>query len=301
MSTVSRALNNCHDVSAKTRENILEIAKDLGYFQRKKRIKRENRKKNEFNIALICPEIQSSYYSNIVLKISNELAKYNCRCVVYNFAFDRYERDRLFDICGNADNIDAIVCIDQAEPIEYFKETPIIVIEGDGVFYNVIETGMKECFKSFKERCYSTVFFVGETFTKKRETVFADTAKIYPDIKTKKFVADSRFEEAGREAGAFFLKKEELPNAVVCAYDEIALGLIEFFNENNINVPSDVSVIGINDIPTAKYCFGGLSTISCELDSVCRTFVKDLVDDIKNGCVVARKYRVPSHFIRRNT
>ena len=36
ISTVSRALNNCNDVSEETRENILRIANDLGYFQRKK-------------------------------------------------------------------------------------------------------------------------------------------------------------------------------------------------------------------------------------------------------------------------
>ena len=59
ISTVSRALNNCNDVSEETRENILRIANDLGYFQRKKQIKLENRKKNRFNIAILCPELES--------------------------------------------------------------------------------------------------------------------------------------------------------------------------------------------------------------------------------------------------
>ena len=103
LSTVSKALNNCNDISEKTREKILTIAKDMGYFQKKKKIKLENRKKNKFNIAILCPEIESNYYSKMIIDISYELSKYNSDTVIYNYSFDNKRLHELLDTCHNAD------------------------------------------------------------------------------------------------------------------------------------------------------------------------------------------------------
>ena len=41
ISTVSRAMNNCRDVSDETKKRVSEVARALGYYERKKRIKTE--------------------------------------------------------------------------------------------------------------------------------------------------------------------------------------------------------------------------------------------------------------------
>ena len=125
MSTVSRALNNCHDVSTETRERILEIAKDLGYFQRKKNIKKENRRKNEFNIAIICPELESDYYAKLVVCFSKHLSKNNHRTIIYNYAFDNKEQDRLIEMCRDACNIDGIISLGQINNAVNYRDIAI--------------------------------------------------------------------------------------------------------------------------------------------------------------------------------
>ncbi len=65
-------------------------------------------------------------------------------------------------------------------------------------------------------------------------------------------------EESGRLA-AGELVTSGLPDAVVCANDELALGLTAGLNALGIAVPSDVAVTGWDDVMAARYC--GLTTV----------------------------------------
>lgn len=304
VSTVSRALNNCHDVSIKTRKRILQIAKDLGYFQRKKHIKLENRRKNEFNIAIICPEIESTYYSIMIACLTKELAKHNCRTLIYNYAFDKYELDRLFDMCRDANNIDAIYSLERLKVVNNRDEIPI-VCGGENDMYSSVtfdfSKSVFECLEWLEKNEKTKLFFVGEEKTRARERTVIRQAKNFPNISVKTYISNERFENAGRDAAMFLLNKEELPTAIICAYDEIALGLIECLTKADIKVPEQISVIGINDIPCSAHCYGGLTTIGFDFDKICPTIVNDIIDNIKNATNKIYKYKIPNRFIIRNT
>ncbi len=305
MSTVSRALNNCHDVSTKTRERILEIAKDLGYFQRKKHIKKENRRKNEFNIAIICPELESYYYANLVVCFSKHLSKNNHRTIIYNYAFDNKEQDRLVEMCENAFNIDGIICLGQINNVVNYRKIAMMHTstqsDGNIVIFDNNAIGLDEAISSLGNQKGKSVLFVGEKKTTLRERDFLSVVKNYSNIKSYRFISNKRFEEAGKEAAKYVLSCDKLPSLIICGYDEIAFGLIEELSKEGISVPKDVSVVGINDIPSAKYCFGGLSTIAFEIDEVCERVANELVKTIKSGTSTAANFYIPSKFIKRNT
>jgi LacI family transcriptional regulator len=65
-------------------------------------------------------------------------------------------------------------------------------------------------------------------------------------------------EESGRLA-AHELITSGLPDAVVCANDELALGLTTGLNALGVAVPGDVAVTGWDDVMAARYC--GLTTV----------------------------------------
>lgn len=305
MSTVSRALNNCHDVSTKTRERILEIAKDLGYFQRKKHIKKENRRKNEFNIAIICPELESYYYANLVVCFSKHLSKNNHRTIIYNYAFDNKEQDRLIEMCRDACNIDGIISLGQINNVVNYRGIAMVHYKRQSnehiAFYINHASAIDEAIKALGNKKGQSVLFVGEKNTRERENDFFSAVKNYSNIKSYRFISNKRFEEAGKEAAKYVFSREKLPSLIICGYDEIAFGLIEELSKEGISVPKDVSVVGINDIPSAKYCFGGLSTIAFEIDEVCENVTKELVKTIKSGTSTAANFYIPSKFIKRNT
>lgn len=49
--------------------------------------------------------------------------------------------------------------------------------------------------------------------------------------------------------------------ALFCANDEMAMGALSYFQENSIDVPGQVSVLGYDDIPSAEYSAPRLSTV----------------------------------------
>ena len=65
-------------------------------------------------------------------------------------------------------------------------------------------------------------------------------------------------EEAGRSA-APDLVASGLPDAIICANDELALGLITGLQTIRVTVPGDIAVTGWDDVMAARYC--GLTTV----------------------------------------
>ena len=302
VSTVSRAINNCLDVSEQTRTRILEIAKEQGYFQAKKHIKAENRKKNHFNIAIISPEIESSYYSGTLVHITKEISRLNARSVIYDYSFDKPEIKKLLDMCQDEMDIDAIISLGANSDKSIRSNIPIIFPAKEEGFSSVVfdvSNGIRSFFKKAEKNNLKSVCFIGEDLTKDRERVFMQISKDFPSIYHYSYCSPFRFEKAGHDGGEFLLNGE-LPDAVICAYDEIALGLIEQLSKSGINAPNDIRVIGINDIPTAKYCFGGLSTIAFDIEKIGEP-VRDLINGLKNDNYEVRQYVITSEYIKRNT
>ena len=75
---------------------------------------------------------------------------------------------------------------------------------------------------------------------------------------------------------------DERPTALLAAYDEVALGAIHTFTRSGIRVPEDISIIGINDIPSASYASVPLTTIRTYAAEINSLGVKLLLDRIKD-------------------
>jgi LacI family transcriptional regulator len=75
VSTVSKALRDSSDINEETKQKIMQIAKELDYdFKTVKR-----KQSDRFgSIGVICPEITSGYYSQIVSRIEEEAKKEGC-------------------------------------------------------------------------------------------------------------------------------------------------------------------------------------------------------------------------------
>ncbi|XPE40140.1 substrate-binding domain-containing protein [Shigella flexneri] len=49
--------------------------------------------------------------------------------------------------------------------------------------------------------------------------------------------------------------------ALFVASDSIAIGVLRAIHERGLNIPQDISLISVNDIPTARFTFPPLSTV----------------------------------------
>ena len=86
--------------------------------------------------------------------------------------------------------------------------------------------------------------------------------------------------DVGRE-----LASGELPTAVFAANDQLALGLLRAFAEAGLRVPTDVSVVGFDDVDGSAHFFPPLTTVRQEFGALGRRCMELLLGAIAGECV----------------
>jgi DNA-binding LacI/PurR family transcriptional regulator len=71
--------------------------------------------------------------------------------------------------------------------------------------------------------------------------------------------------------------------AVFVANDQMALGVLRRLHEAGRRVPSDISVVGFDDIPEAAYFTPPLTTVRQDLDEMGRRSLRLLLQEIETG------------------
>ena len=72
----------------------------------------------------------------------------------------------------------------------------------------------------------------------------------------------------GREAGFELAKRPNLPDAVVCANDLIAVGVIRGLLRSGIRVPDDVAITGFDDIALCRYVEPAITTVRQPIENM---------------------------------
>lgn len=76
------------------------------------------------------------------------------------------------------------------------------------------------------------------------------------------WIFENDFEpEGGYESMNNLLRSAELPTAVICGCDAMALGVISAITEKGLSVPQDISVIGYDNIHSSRFYAPPLTTI----------------------------------------
>jgi len=96
------------------------------------------------------------------------------------------------------------------------------------------------------------------------------------------------------------LKQHKNIDAVFCASDLIAFGTLTAAAELGIKVPEALSIIGFDDIFTARYAFGGLTTVSQNYYQIGLRAAECVIDMVENKETPGR-VTVEHEFIIRST
>lgn len=87
---------------------------------------------------------------------------------------------------------------------------------------------------------------------------------------------------AGKKAAKYFMKMDILPEAIVCANDGMALGVIEELLEGGVRVPEDVKVTGFDNDAYAKYNIPSITTVDRNQRELGRTAVQLICSNCEN-------------------
>jgi len=87
----------------------------------------------------------------------------------------------------------------------------------------------------------------------------------------------------GYEAMKDMLENKELPSAIFCANDSVAIGAMKAIHEFGLKIPCDIAIIGIDDIEMSAFVRPALTTIHVPKIELGRFAAKILIDRIEEG------------------
>jgi LacI family transcriptional regulator len=103
--------------------------------------------------------------------------------------------------------------------------------------------------------------------------------------------------QAGQEAMRRLLAADPIPEAVFCASDEMAIGAIRAIHEAGLHVPSDIAVVGFDDIPMARSIEPPLTTVRQPIERMGFAATSMLIDILETRTLNSAMRLEPQHVI----
>lgn len=115
-------------------------------------------------------------------------------------------------------------------------------------------------------------------------------------------VVERGFSQAdGYEIGRIFARQDEVPTAICCANDLVALGVISALNEAGLRVPEDVSVTGMDDIDYAALSSPPLTTVTNDAALFAQRAFEMLLERIGGDDSPPRRVEIPNALVVRRS
>ena len=302
--TVSKALSGSGEISAETAALIRRVAEEHGVVRPSYR--REHTSKR---VAVIVPEIVSVFYSATATSITEILAGqgFEASIMICGFSDERFFE--LLDLIESEKLADGVIALLSCK-MPRKRGIPVVTIcsagnenRCDSVGVDMA-SGISDAVGHLVSLGHRHIGFIGEKNTIVKHKLFCNAIENYRlDFSERDiFVSARRFEMIGVEGAEYFMKMRNSPTAFIAAYDEIALGAIHTFSQHGIRVPEDVSIIGINDIPSSAFALTPLTTIktfSSEMISIASKLLIDRIND--PGSHAIQKITLGCELIIRST
>lgn len=263
-STVSNVLNGKKNVGEATRLKILSLCEELNYAPNiiGKTLKEGSVK----TILFVFSDFDRQFYLKIIQGIGDYVySKGYDLLICTNQNCEKYMNPSMTCGCIMLDvNSTDMTIIRKAS-----RDYPIVVLDrviSEPYIKSMLVNNYapeKELIETLiKKGCKRFAFLGGlDTLdTKERYRALIDTLEAnHLTLKREDYYAGDFREKSGHQAARLIMLKESLPDVLVCANDDMAIGAIRTFKENGIRVPDGLSVVGFDDTELAQAI--GLTTI----------------------------------------
>lgn len=276
ISTVSRVINESKPVSPEARRKVIKAIDELGY--RPNEIARSLVTKKSNIIGVIVDDIGSSYVAQIVRGIEEVGHMYNYDILLCGTYGDKEAEEKFTQLLLQK-QVAAIILLSEIyneDVISYLKFATIPFVYLNK-YYNVLESptvrinnylASKKVMDYLIECGHKSIAYVTQekdielTIEKHKLQAYKDAMKNLNQPENI-YKIDGHTVSIGYEFGEKIENdiKEKKITAVFCCDDEIAIGLINYCYDHDINVPDSISIVGYGNISIASYIRPKLTTI----------------------------------------
>jgi LacI family transcriptional regulator len=197
---------------------------------------------------------------------------------------------------------------------EYLKNTPAVQIgigdSRDGVDEVEVdyETGIRQAVQHLAALGHRDIVFAAgspdDPTAAERERCFRSFMReIGATVGPTSVFREEHTLEGGITAAARILKREILPTGLICSNDLMAIGALKVFHSQGVQVPQDISVIGLDDIHLAEFTTPPLTTIRIPRMQLAQVCFEVLLEKLRpqNGRRATRPVVATSLVVREST
>ena len=303
--TVAKALNNSNTVSYETKYIVIEKAYEMGYSKLSpvvlKEFKLRNKSDDTKTIVVLARREISVFWNSIIVGISDELNKYGCK-LQFNFISEQDEKNLTIPLDFQAEVSGIIILsVFSKEYIDQImkQNTPVVFLDAPNQIEAIAQYGdvilcegknsIRKITNNLISQGLTKIGFIGDiTYCKTINDRYQgylsalDSAGL-----TKDDSIIANYHPANR-----FYKAEEvekalnnfsyMPEAIVCANDDIALDVIRYIRSRGMAIPKDVAVTGYDNVEGMAQVEPFLTTVRVGNQRLGRRLVQQLMWRIKD-------------------
>jgi len=324
VATVSRVLNDKGPVRAETRQRVLAAVEQLGYVPHS--AARSLSTRRTMSIGVLLPDMHGAFFGEIVRGIDLAARAAGYHLLVSGSHSDAAETAALLQtLHGRVDGLILMTpalgraWLDKVLP----RRVPVVLLnprsepaagdDDDAGRHDSLSIdnrlGARLAVEHLIGLGHRSVAFVGgpegnadaaERLAGYREALEQHGLPIVPRLE----MAGDFGEESGLQAGAKMAALTPHPTAIFAANDAMAIGCLAAMRERGLRVPEDVSLVGFDDVPIARYLTPALTTVQvpiAELGKQAMARLLAAVDDGRAGGGPTHTVIAPTLAIRAST
>jgi LacI family transcriptional regulator len=274
VTTVSHVLSGRRPVAEATRTRVMQVIEELGY--QPNPLSRVLRTQQTMTVALIVPDLTNPFYPMVLRGLADVMVPAGYHAVVCNTDGSREEELSFLREMTNR-RVDGVVIaafhLSRKDFLEHGKNVPIVRLGGgpfDPDLGDLVrsddEGGMLQSARYLLEQGRGRVAYIGGPAhvgpSDLREAGYRRALAEAGHVVDEDLVIRGEFtRDAGRSAAKELLGRAERPDAIACANDLIAIGVLNAARALGLDVPGELAVIGYDDIDAASLVFPALTTV----------------------------------------
>ena len=289
---MSRALNDTGPVRAETRQRVLEAVERLGYVPHSAARSLSTRK--TMSIGVLLPDMHGAFFGEIVRGIDLAARAAGYHLLVSGSHSDAAETAALLQTLHG--RVDGLILMAPALGGAWLQKAlprrvPVVLLNDDGTDgrHHSLRIdnrlGARLAVEHLVALGHHAIAFLGgpvgnadaaERLAGYREALVAAGLPLTAHLE----LSGDFGEESGLLAGAKVAALIPRPTAIFAANDAMAIGCLAALRERGLRVPEDVSLVGFDDVPIARYLTPALTSVQVPIAELGQQAMARLLDAI---------------------